>query len=293
MGMTNLPLRTAAIALFAACLNACATSPLTLEPKDQSSAHNSWALVDDFEANDALAGWTIFDADNQTDPFVANAQVSEIRTNKHSTGRFLLRKPAAEGVVGNRKALAWKPLPRRIAIGETATLFTRVNVEYFPNNHAFGLSNQDSAAIGKLAYDAFESMIRITDKAESDGTKNSGAITVLTGPKVYSPIGNPSTGKAAQPLKAGEWYDVWYVVNNARKVDGGQTYDLYVKGGEFASQTKVFSGATFRIGREQPLSHFVAITNTGPARAPYGNGGVRYDDIYIAAGQLLSDPVTQ
>ena len=237
-----------------------------------------------------MSRWTIFDAQNDTDPFVPDAQITEIRSEEAADNSYLMRKPAPDGVVGNRKALAWTALPRAIEVGETATLFTRINVEYFPNNHSFGLSNQSAEQIGALSYDAFEPMIRITDKAESDGTKNTGALMVLTGPKTYSNIDSPQTGRDADPLTPGIWYDLWYVVNNRAKADGGQTYDLYVKGGEFAEQTKVFSGATFRIGREQPLTHFVAITNTGPARAPYGNGGVRYDDIYMAPGVILSDP---
>lgn len=286
MGVSSTILRLVALALFTGCLTACVTPA----PRQQSTDQNSWTLAENFESDDALADWTIFDADNQTDPFVPNAQVSEVRAEQGSDNRFLIRKPAADGVVGNRKALAWMALPLPVAVGETATFFTRINIEYFPNNHSFGLSNQEGEAIGKLAYDAFEPMIRITDKPESDGTKNSGAITVLTGRKSYSPIGNPSTGEAAQPLAPGQWYDIWYVVNNAAKAAGGQTYDLYVKGGEFAEQAKVFSGAVFRIGREASLTHFVAITNTGPARGPYGNGGVRYDDIYMTTGRDLSDP---
>lgn len=279
------------VVCLSSVLAACAPAAIEKSPAQSSTAPTpQWSLIDNFEGADALSRWTIFDAQNDTDPFVPDAQITEIRSEEAADNSYLMRKPAPDGVVGNRKALAWTALPRAIEVGETATLFTRINVEYFPNNHSFGLSNQSAEQIGALSYDAFEPMIRITDKAESDGTKNTGALMVLTGPKTYSNIDSPQTGRDADPLTPGIWYDLWYVVNNRAKADGGQTYDLYVKGGEFAEQTKVFSGATFRIGREQPLTHFVAITNTGPARAPYGNGGVRYDDIYMAPGVILSDP---
>ena len=43
--------------------------------------------------------------------------------------------------------------------------------------------------------------------------------------------------------------------------------------------------------REQALTHFMAICNTGPKNKPYGNGGVKYDDIYMSKGLELSSPI--
>jgi len=42
--------------------------------------------------------------------------------------------------------------------------------------------------------------------------------------------------------------------------------------------------------RAEPLKHFMAICNTGSKKSPYGNGGVGYDDIYMASGVDLSTP---
>ena len=42
--------------------------------------------------------------------------------------------------------------------------------------------------------------------------------------------------------------------------------------------------------REQPLLSFVANCNTGPAKQPYGNGGLAYDDIYMSNGINLTNP---
>ena len=249
-----------------------------------------WVLVADFENDILPQGWTNVDAQNQTDPFVPNPQVTEITSELETGNYFLMKKPAAEGVVGNRKAISFAPLPVAIPIGETYTFYTRVLVEYFPNNHSFGLSNLSADQIPDAGYDAFEPMIRITDKAESDGTKNDGTLMVLSGYKTYDKITNPVTGQAANPMDAGAWYEIWAVINNDAKDAGGQSYDLYVRGGEFAEQQKVFSGAVFRMNRTAPLTHFMAITNTGSKKSPYGNGGVGYDDIYMAPGRQLSSP---
>jgi len=258
---------------------------------DMDGVPTRWLLVDNFEAAQTLQGWTNIDVQNDTDPFVPNPQIFDIRIERETGNQFMLRKPAADGVVGNRKAIGFKPLPVRIQVGETYTLYTRINVEYFPNNHSFGLSNAPASDIPDYDYDAFEPMIRITDKAESDGQKNDGTLMVLSGYKTYSKIIDPSTGDAASPMETGEWYEIWCVVNNAEPDTGGQRYDLYVRGGEFAAQRRVFSGAVFRMQRTLPLTSFVAISNTGPHEAPYGNGGVRYDDIYMALGRNLSSPL--
>lgn len=267
-------------AIFGAALFLTACTP---------AAVDDWVLVDDFEASGTLRRWVNIDVQNETDPFIESPQIAKRKTDAGNS--YMLRKPAADGVVGNRKAIGFKPLAQTIAVGETATLYTRIYVERFPNNHSYGLSNLTASEIPDGNYNAFEPMIRITDKAESNGDKNDGTLMVLSGDnKAYARVKNPSTAADASPLIPGQWYEVWTVVNNAPRDQGGQRYDLYVRGGEFKDQALVFEGADFRMRREAPLGHFMVISNTGPARAPYGNGGVRYDDIYVAPGRALSTP---
>ena len=221
-----------------------------------------------------------------------NPQIAEIRNDPATSDQYMLRKPAADGIVGNRKAIGFMPLPVTVAVGETYTFYTRFNVEYFPNNQSFGLANVPAADIPGHNYNSFEPMIRVTDKYESNGYKNNGTLQVLGGGDMrYSYIVNPATGETAQQLQPGEWYEVWWVVNNARAEAGGQSYDLYARGGEFESQQLVFENATFRMGRVSPLTFFMTICNTGPHDRPYGNGGVRYDDIYMSPGRVLSTPL--
>ncbi|MEP3654837.1 MAG: hypothetical protein ABJO36_08070 [Litorimonas sp.] len=279
MGSSQTFKHTLSIVLGTCLLGGCVSAP-----------PSSWILVDDFQADIVPQNWTVVDTDNQTDPFITNPQVMEIMSEVGSDKQYLLKKPAPEGVIGNRKAISFHPLPLSVSVGDTATLYTRINVEYFPNNHSYGLSNLSAAEIPEAGYDAFEPMIRITDKAESDGTKNDGTLMVLSGYKTYDKIGGPSGVGTANPMAPGKWYEVWAVINNSSEALGGQTYDLYVRGGEFGGQTKVFSDAVFRMKRAKPLTQFITISNTGSKKSPYGNGGVYYDDIYIAPGVDLTSP---
>ena len=260
---------------------------LTLTACSGADTSSNWIKISDFENAEAMADWTLRDTRNDTDPRIDNPQVTEIR--KEPGNNYLIKKPAAKGIVGNRKALSYMKLPRPVALGETATFYTRINVEYFPNNHVFGLSNLGPDGIDEHDYNAFEPSIRVTDKRESNGFKNDGTLMVRSG-KGYSKIRNPETDESARPLAPDTWYELWYVVDNRAVSDGGQVYDVYLRGGEFADQTQVFTGADFRMKREQPLIYFLTNCNTGPKKDPYGNGGLRYDDIYMSHGIELSSP---
>lgn len=254
-----------------------------LELKTQSE----WTLIDNFENSNAIQQWTLLDTKNDTKPKIENPQITEVRSDVGNS--YLIKKPAADGVVGNRKALSFRQLPRVVPVGKVHTFYARFQVEYFPNNHVFGLSNLSPKGIEEHDYNAFEPSIRITDKAESNGYKNDGTLMVRQG-KGYEKIVNLESGEVAQPLEQGIWYELWYVVNNKVVADGGQTYDVYLKGGEFKQQTPVYQNADFRMKREKPLAYLLLNCNTGPQNAPYGNGGILYDDFYSSVGENLSKP---
>ncbi|MBU2886943.1 hypothetical protein KO507_14330 [Gilvimarinus agarilyticus] len=270
----------ASLALYASVL-----SPLSLADTA------GWILIDDFEAPNALVHWSKADTKNDTEPRIDNPQVTERRTEAGpgEENAYLLKKPAAEGIVGNRKALTYKALPREVKLGETFTFYSRIQVESFPNNHAFGVSNMGAEGIEKNDYNAFEPTLRVTDKTESSGLVNTGALMVKVDGG-YANVINPTTGAEAKPLEPGLWYEIWYVVNNAPRALGGQRYDVFVRGGEFAQRMQVYRQADFRMQREQPLTHFLMNCNTGPHRAPYGNGGLLYDDLYMSQGVNLLTP---
>lgn len=255
-----------------------------------TTSPSTWLLIDDFEASVLDRTWQKRDTRNDTSPYIPNPQITKIVKDDLSNNNFLIKKPAAEGILGNRKALTFKQLPQAVAVGEVFTFFTRINIEYFPNNHVFGLSNLDAEGIKNHDYNALEPSIRITDKFESSGFKNDGTIMVKID-KGYSNIQNYEKNQSAKPAQTDVWYDIWYVVNNATLAKGGQIYDVYIRGGEFSKQTLVYKKASFRMKRELPLIYFMMNTNTGPVEKPYGNGGLRYDDIYMAKGIKLSSPM--
>ena len=273
-----------------------------------------WLVIDTFN-KESLNGWQLADTQNDTKPYVENAQVTEIKFHKprassgatlgkgtdtntsptlpNANNGYLIKKPAADGIVGNRKALSFKALPVPVNAGDTYTFYTKIRVERFPNNHAFGISNLHPADIIKHGYNAFEPTLRVTDKYESNGYKNDGSLMVKIDStdkyRQYASVKN-ADNKISQPLTVGEWYEIWYVVNNATVENGGQVYSVYVKGGEFSQQTLAYENANFRMKRELPLIYFLANSNTGPINKPYGNGGLAYDDIYMSEGVNLSTP---
>ena len=133
------------------------------------STETQWLVVDDFEQPSPLSNWLKMDTDNNTQPFVHHPQVTEVRLEKQTNNHYLIKKPAAEGIVGNRKAISIIKLPIAVDLDETFTFYTRIKVEYFPNSHSFGLSNLSAQQIEEQNYNAFEPMLIITDKLESNG----------------------------------------------------------------------------------------------------------------------------
>lgn len=276
------------------------TFAVIMQSQGQLSAHfvnksttAEWIIIDDFESANPLENWTLVDTQNETNPKIENPQVTEVCGEGVEENKYLIKKPAAEGVVGNRKAISFRKLPVAIAVGDTYTFYVRLNVEYFPNNHVFGLSNMEPDGIIEHAYDAMEPTLRVTDRYDSNvELKNDGTLLVRKG-DWYDKIFNSQADRSAKPMETNTWYEVWCVVNNSRVSDGGQSYDVYIKGGsEFREQQRVYVGADFRMKRELPIIYFQATCNTGSVVNPYGNGGLRYDDLYMAEGVVLTSPVS-
>lgn len=276
------------LALLIFTLVAC-TSEKFVDTNQQSA---NWIKIDDFESESALKEWTMIDTFNQTEPKIENPQVTEVRSEAQTDNHYLIKKPAPDGVLGNRKALTFKKLPKAIEVGETYTFYARINVEAFPNNHVLGLSNLSNEGIIENDYNSLEPSLRITDRFDDNvNFQNDGTLAVRKG-NWYERIYNEKTQAYAKPMETNTWYEVWSVVNNSELSEGGQKYDVYIRGGkEFPTQQKVYTGADFRMKRELPITSVYATCNAGPLDTPYGNGGVKYDDLYMAYGTVLSTPI--
>lgn len=255
-----------------------------------TSKKDSWIKIDDFESSNPLDQWTLADPQNETNPKVENPQVTEVNSEKNGNN-YLLKMPAREGVIGNRKAVSFKKLPVQVQVGEIYTLYIRLNVEKFPNNHVLGLSSAQPKTILENVYDGFEPSLRVTDRFDRQlPEKNDGTLMVKKDPW-YDHIFNFKENRKAKPMETNTWYEIWCVADNRLSSEGGQKYDVFIKGGnEFPQQQKVYEGADFRMKRELPLIYFQATCNTGPVDNPYGNGGLRYDDLYMIKGEVLSSP---
>jgi len=100
-------------------LSAC-TSQNTHDTSHESA---DWTKIDDFESEAPLNDWTMIDTLNQTQPKIDNPQLTQVRKETNIDNRYLIKKPAIDGVLGNRKALTFKKLPVAIGVGETYTFY--------------------------------------------------------------------------------------------------------------------------------------------------------------------------
>jgi len=192
-----------------------------------SPVSGDWEKIDDFESEAPLADWTMIDTFNQTQPKIENPQVTEVRREANSNNRYLIKKPAADGVLGNRNALTFKKLPIAIGVGETYTFYARVNVQAFPNNHVLGLSNLDPQGIIENDYNSLEPSLRITDRFDGNvNFQNDGTLAVRKG-NWYERIINEKTKTYASPMQTDTWYEIWTVVNNSKLAVSKPTKSLY------------------------------------------------------------------
>jgi len=87
----------------------------------------------------------------------------------------------------------------------------------------------------------------------------------------------------------GTWYSFWYVVHNVVNGVDNDTWDVYVQGGAYATQTQLADGFLFNTAsggdvEADSLRTFEMITDWGD---------MYFDDIYVdTAGENLSNPTS-
>ncbi len=84
------------------------------------------------------------------------------------------------------------------------------------------------------------------------------------------------------------WYEMWFVLNVP-----ANTYDVWIKGGDWAVATQVAAGADFRSNSTDPQNVFYVRMTTGNATSPKAIDSVIFDDVYVdTAGENITTPGT-
>lgn len=228
-----------------------------------SPAGNSWQLVANFETQDALDGWSLF-----------NADAEDVQWEVEPSGNAYLSVRATAEPFTRTMLIA--PLPHTVEVADVVTLYGRMQPESHAVNTVWGLSGQAASAFPSLTYDAFEVIGRMMDDATD-------YITIRDGESYV-----PARGGDVGDLRLDTWYEYWFVVRNGGEASGGQTFDVYWRRDDNdAEPAKVYTNADFRISEEAPLTQFAIIANDGANGA---NGRMRFDDIFLVDGEVLSRP---
>ena len=98
----------------------CLFSTLSACSTINKNTSSDWLLIDNFE--NSLSDWQSVDTQNETKPQVKNPQITVIQSeqallNYITSNHYLLKKPARDGIVGNRKALSYTKLPQAVEVG--------------------------------------------------------------------------------------------------------------------------------------------------------------------------------
>jgi hypothetical protein len=82
------------------------------------------------------------------------------------------------------------------------------------------------------------------------------------------------------------WYETWFVLDSTT-----QTYDAYIKGGDWAEQTQIVTGAAFRKQGTDPQNRFYMRMSTGDIANPKSVDKVLIDDLTVdTTGENLTTP---
>lgn len=230
---------------------------------------DQWFQVGNFEQS-VLSGWQFLErASGQSiDPDPEAFQLwEEISGNTYLS---------VKATPSSQVTMAIAPLPFSYQVGQVFTVYGRMRADAPRVNTVWGFSNLNPVAIPAQNFDAMEVIARVTDDV------GPGQRLLVRDSTNF----NPATG--ANRVEPDTWYEYWFVVRNGGQASGGQTFDLYWRGPDSdAEPEQVYSNATFRIAREDPIAHMVIIANNGTEGI---SGRVGFDDIYAISGEVLQRP---
>jgi hypothetical protein len=163
-------------------------------------------------------------------------------------------------------------LPITAGDGETLTLYFRI-MSFGPNKDVnFGVTDTPQELIAQ-SWGEFEAQLYIKNAGTGIGVRNGSVVQDWD--LTYS---------------HNVWYEYWIVMRNNVGVEA-DTFDVYMRGGsEFPQQQLVAQAANFRNGTITGLTKFMLIAYYGSEASPLGADPVAFDDIHVAAGQVLSTP---
>jgi hypothetical protein len=168
-------------------------------------------------------------------------------------------------------------LPLQIPEGTNATVFFRLYAEADTSLNDIFAGLSDVAVAGLGAFGDFEVQIGYAGAQILDTLR----------------VRDGSTGvnEAAGEFLPRTWYKIWAVIDNA-----ADTYQLFIQGGSFTNQVQVVATNTgntnfvFRNSGGGPAGNDLIrfLVKSGSATLP---GPALLDDIYLAQGRELTDPV--
>lgn len=226
-------------------------------------ANAAWESVNNFDSG-STAGITV--ARSNPDE-TTNGGITIIADPNDATKGILEMDPGMFGVDGTQTHNVWFVIPFS-DIAATGTLYTKIKLGALVDV-VWGTS--PIAEPG--SYGDYSAALRM----ELDGV-----FDYREGSENYPEI---SGGAREDDV----WYESWFVLNSTT-----QTYDVYLKGGtDFATQTKVATGAAFRKQGTDPQNRFYVRMSTGSITDPKSVDMVWLDDLTVdIAGENLTTPGT-
>ncbi|QNN22944.1 hypothetical protein HED60_11925 [Planctomycetales bacterium ZRK34] len=170
---------------------------------------------------------------------------------------------------GGPSTEAYKTIPT-IANGSIGTVFFQFNADVLTAGSSFGLA--DTTISGGI-FESYRPQIALN----------------ATGDFLVRDGGSFDT--VDQAVSADTWYSIWMVADNS----AANTYEVYIQGGAFGSQTQLTagSGAQSVFAFRNDETGGADLTNFLFAHGGGTDNAIVVDNIYVdAAGENLTDPIS-
>jgi hypothetical protein len=247
-------------------------------------ASGAWVAIDDFQSYavdsniDGQGTWLVY-------PGGYDPAGWQVGTDPASGSNKVLRGVNTQGYAGGGVMAYSTDAALTMPEGATpATLFCRFRTDSlsYEVDWAFGMSHLASPT----GFGSYKSSVRC--EGATIGAADPMTFDVRNGPGP----GSANAWQTEATVVSDQWYDMWMVVHN--NVDYGDpnlydTFDVYIQGGAFTSQTLLAANVHYFRGSPAtaiPLLTFGAITDS--------NQIVYLDDVYVdTSDQNLRNPVPE
>jgi hypothetical protein len=278
-----------------------------------SAVYGEWELVVDFEdyeiteCEDCLIerGWVFQDYDFIGFPQCVNGtnDCTGMRTIdpapfEGGRGKVMALRAGdpEESLVANSRAITAFDLPSEIPVGSVATFYMRVAFERQETSQHWGLTQYAEPTSDATGDNPTHDYPDLAVTSQLDLWQRNIFYA-------YNGWWEPAYEDTTKEMLPGDWFEIWYLIQNNELALGGGLFDIYIRGGPFEEITHLPNphlsdevkemGITqwgFRNNTDEPIRRWLNIINGGNPNTNFrGTAAMYIDDFWLNVGEMTTE----